>query len=568
MDNSIFNAPSEFGDYLFENITFQEFINERRLEAEQDVMFSGCTFNEPVILENITGREIIFHKCIFKKQFFLGGSNFHSISFWDCKFNDVNIFTNKSNNFSFRDVKAKTVEVNGEYINFQMVSSIIDELKLRDVNTIHTFKESEICFLTGNNIGTIRLNCSKSYSSILFKEGNYKSVHFEGEFYKHIYFKGDLEIQNLYFESSMFYSRIDLERGKFNWVSFYRCYFKGLTRIDDIFEVGENLESKIFLKNIMLHSCTFEKDFILNVSCELESFSYSNCHYHELLNFNNYDVSHPVLIRIDGVNQGSVVFERTFADISLTGINLGNLYLKDSTIETFYMNECQNNGIISFSKIRGGNFFVIQDSISGNINFINSNINEFREIVIVNSKIDEISFNEYPVKILSHSKFPQAGYGVEDKRENIKNLRSVYNQLKKIAKAKGEIDISNKFESLEYRQLLLSKKIGFDSILLSLNLLSNNNGRSWIQGVFFTLLIGFSFFLLYLNFTDARIYIDDDNLYKDYIIFLSSFPKLELKKYAVFNDEWNTQLILWLSRIFISYGIYQTIAAFRKYGKS
>jgi hypothetical protein len=112
--------------------------------------------------------------------------------------------------------------------------------------------------------------------------------------------------------------------------------------------------------------------------------------------------------------------------------------------------------------------------------------------------------------------------------------------------------------------LLLSKKLSFDSLLLFLNLISNNNGRSWFQGIIFTLGVGLLFFTLYLN--TLGISFAAGSCYQDYVLFITSFPKLQIESY--YNESWITQLVIWLGRIFISYGIYQTIASFRKYGKA
>tara|TARA_R110002051_G_scaffold300219_1_gene367552 strand:- start:10028 stop:10267 length:240 start_codon:yes stop_codon:yes gene_type:complete len=79
------------------------------------------------------------------------------------------------------------------------------------------------------------------------------------------------------------------------------------------------------------------------------------------------------------------------------------------------------------------------------------------------------------------------------------------------------------------------------------------------------MLISFLFYYLYLN--ELGIPFKSEENFKDYILFFTSFPKLQLEKYSDFNNEWNVSLIIWLSRIFISYGIYQIVASFRKYGK-
>lgn len=562
MEDTIFSSSSD-QDFKFENQTFDNMLIERKLDTERDVLFIKCTFKEFVAFENFTARAFDFMDCYFEKGLYIGNSSFHSLSFVSCHGRDIDIVTNSSDSLSLRTVKANIIEINGDYTELQIVSSIIKEIKLNNVNSSYSHRESKINFLADNKVEKIKLECSSNFSIISFKAGVYDSVFFEGDFKKRILFSGNFEIKNLYLDSAVFQNRIDFEYGIFEHVSFYRSLFKGLILINDV-NYLENKPRELIIKSLTFHSCNFEKDVTVHIR-KIQRFDTSNCTYHEILNVNNFAVQQIdlVMISLTGINKGTIIIEKTYADISLFGINLGNIFFKDLDVSTFYLSEFQNIGSLSFLNVKSGHFFVIQDSISGNLNFLNSDINVFREIIIANSNIDGANFNRYPAKILSFSKFPNTGYGIEKKYLRTHNLKNVYNQLKKTARLKGDVDSANRFESLEHRQLLLSKKISFDSILLFLNLLSNNNGRSWFQGIIFTLLIGLLFFTFYLK--TIGINFEMDNCYQDYILFMTSFPKLSLVNY--YNDSWETQLIIWLSRIFISYGIYQTIAAFRKYGK-
>ncbi len=319
-----------------------------------------------------------------------------------------------------------------------------------------------------------------------------------------------------------------------------------------------------------MHSCNFAKDVSVQTS-NIEHITLSNNNFNQLFNFNQCSdeidlETELVMISIGGTNRGNVVIERAYFDINIMGVNFGDIFLKNSIIYTFYLTELENKGSITLTNIKSGSFFTIQDSTVGNLNFTNTDINNFNEIVITNSNIEKVNFKKYPKKVLSYSTDPQVGYGIKEKSKRTANLKDIYNQLKQIAKRTGEVDISNKYQSLEHKQLLLSKRFGFDSILLSLNLISNNNGRSWFIGVLFTVFIAFLFFLLYLKILDISFSYTES--FKDYVLFISSFPKLQLEKYSELNSKWSVSLVIWLSRIFISYGIYQTIAAFRKYGKA
>lgn len=568
MSNSIFVESSEM-ILKFQGIVFEDFIHESNFETKKDILFYRCTFKNPIVLEKITSREITFFECIFEKEFYLQESNFHSISFFGCDSKqDINIISSTSDVLSFRGIKVNKIEINGIYHDLQIISTKAESLLINDVNNSHTYRESKIVFLVENEIKRIDFKCSHIFSEILFTGSDYEEIFFEGEFKKRIDFKGDITVQNLHFESSIFHSRIDIENGSYEYIYFYRSSFNGLVYINDL-EILEKGLRDINIKSLSLHSSNFQKDVVINLS-KIEMFNSSHCNYNEVLNLNNYfkntcESDDFVMVSIDGVNQGNIVIENIYADITLGGINFGNIYFRDIDISTIYLSDYQNIGVLSFSNIRTGNYLVIQNSTTGKMNFINSDINLFNEIIIADSNIDDANFYKYPKRVLAQSKNPKMGYGISKKSSRILNLKNVYNQLKRNAKSKGDIDIARKFESLEYKQLLLSKRIGFDSFILFLNFISNNNGNSWFRGVVFTLLTGLLFFILYLKTLNIDFYFDES--YKDYIIFMSSFPKLELKKHIISIDNWQTQLVLWLSRIFISYGIYQTIAAFRKYGK-
>ncbi len=564
MNNTIFETAVN-GDYKFKGVTFDIFINERTLDTSGDILFDRCIFKEFVVLENFAARELSFFQCTFEKGLYVGKSNLHSISFFDCRTNDIDIVSNKADSLSFRALTCRRLEINGDYQSVQFVSSITEDVVVNDINNTHSYQEQTVSFLVDNIFKKLKIQSSISFSEIIFKGGKYGLVLFEGEFKKRISFTANMDIENLCFEASIFHNRVDFEEGVFDSISLSRSAFNGLVYFNDT-NYNTIAPRNLKVKDLSIYSCYFDKNVSIQLTA-IEFFSSSDCNYNEVLNlnnFNDYDTSTEkmVMIRLTDKNQGSIVIERVYCDITVAGINFGNISFKDSHIKSVCITDFQNLGFMSFSSVLSGEDFIITNSVTGKMNFLNTDINLFSKIVIANCDLDGANFKKYPEEILSFG----AGYGIEEKKLRNANLKDVYNQFKRIARNKGDVDTANKFESLEHKQLLLSKKFGFDSILLFLNYISNNNGRSWFQGVLFTLGIGLLFFTLYLRTLGIQFRFDD--CYQDYIKFISSFPKLELKEYGVLNEDWRTQLVLWLSRIFISYGIYQTIAAFRKYGKS
>lgn len=568
MNKSIFenieNSEIKFKGEIFSGTVF-----EKNIETEGDIIFEGCTFKENIGLENIKCREFSFSNCIFHNELIIANSKFAIGGFTNCKFfSKLNLSRNNcTSSFVIRRIEVNNLTVNGEYSTFQIVSSKISKLILKDLNSERTNKESKIEFLVENEINEIRIKSYLTLSDISFKGGIYKSIFFEGIFEENINFQKNIIISNLYFETSTFKKRIDFVDGKFEFVNFYRSQFHGLVLIND-YNYDNILHRNLTIEKLTIHSCIYEKDMSVHIE-KLKYLDLSNNNFKQIFNFNNNvkKISNKslIMLSIGGTNQGNIIIENSHLDIVMSDINFGNIIFKDLNILSLYITEFQNEGNITFTNIKSGIYFTIQDSITGKLNFLNFDINIFKEIVISNCTLTGINLNKYPKKIYSFSKNPKIGYGITKKSENNTNLTNIYNQLKHISRSKGNVEISNKYQSKEYKQLLFSNKLSFDSVLLLLNLISNNNGNSWIRGVIFTFFVSFLFFILYTNNIDIDIY--DCDLLKKYILFVSSFPKLELEEYSNQNQLWNIKLIIFLARIFIAYGIYQTISAFRKFGK-
>lgn len=117
-----------------------------------------------------------------------------------------------------------------------------------------------------------------------------------------------------------------------------------------------------------------------------------------------------------------------------------------------------------------------------------------------------------------------------------------------------------------------------DKSILFLNTVSNKNGLSWLRGITFTLVCAMIFFWI-INFfgiedDQSHFFIWDfktfqfegiGEIWKRFLnmFYLTSFKdKFEGIKLNAFGET-----IFFLSKIFISYGIYQTIVAFRKFSK-
>ncbi|TLX78422.1 hypothetical protein E9993_01705 [Labilibacter sediminis] len=148
------------------------------------------------------------------------------------------------------------------------------------------------------------------------------------------------------------------------------------------------------------------------------------------------------------------------------------------------------------------------------------------------------------------------------------NKRETFRLLKNYSTVQN-----NKIQSLDFHQLEMksfSEEIAFFRtlkwhgnkwIINSFNKYSNYYGSSWFQGTLFTLFCGVLFFSLGLS----QITPTNDFSYSYFFKFLNPTHSPDLMD--EFNPTFSYYIWDYLGRIFIGYGIYQTIAAFRGYTK-
>lgn len=113
--------------------------------------------------------------------------------------------------------------------------------------------------------------------------------------------------------------------------------------------------------------------------------------------------------------------------------------------------------------------------------------------------------------------------------------------------------------------------------MLMLNRISTNHGLNWGKGLLFTICIALVFYSLYIVILPSRPFklgwtswnsflIATDATFEYFLRFFNITHELDfMSKYSPNSISY---LIDFLGKIFIGYGIYQTIQAFRKYGKA
>ena len=151
-------------------------------------------------------------------------------------------------------------------------------------------------------------------------------------------------------------------------------------------------------------------------------------------------------------------------------------------------------------------------------------------------------------------------------------IRTIKGQL---LKSESKIDYL-KYNALEQRKHFQKLKIkDSDFYILMFNSKSNDFGRNWFKGVKFTFKVSVFFFLMMIlvnSFVSSKypLKFNLNDSFADISTILSEYLKFTFSLgfgSEEFQSNGYLYLIFIIAKIFIGYGIYQTITAFRKYGK-
>lgn len=159
---------------------------------------------------------------------------------------------------------------------------------------------------------------------------------------------------------------------------------------------------------------------------------------------------------------------------------------------------------------------------------------------------------------------------------DIGTIRIIKNQL---SKTENKIDYLQ-YNALEQELLLEDNTTQLsERILLRLNKKSNYFGNNWLKGVWFTLRMSIYGFVLLLitnkflsnsgynyliSFNSKLPNANFQEILREWLKFTFSF---DLRSYKNYESHGVLLFIFFFFKIFIGYGVYQTIAAFRKHSK-
>ncbi|MFC4097665.1 hypothetical protein [Euzebyella saccharophila] len=274
--------------------------------------------------------------------------------------------------------------------------------------------------------------------------------------------------------------------------------------------------------------------------------------------------------------------EASFDNMQLSG-NLGENSFQDNTFGNVYFNNTNfgKHAFFNGSIFNGLTLFVGCRNLETETDFssitFNSDVyfdkSNFKDLTIKNTVFKQkSSFEDTTFESVSFSQviFQSQAFFQNIKIKQIKlcsrkTIRAIKAQLQK---TDNRIDY-NRFKAYEldaYRRELKPNQWK-EKFILWLNSISSNHGLDWTKSVAFTLGVALLFYLIYF-YSEHYLY-DLDFTINSINRFVVGYLKYLIPSYkSPFEhgfSKWFQLLIYMVGKIFIAYGIYQTIVSFRKY---
>lgn len=400
--------------------------------------------------------------------------------------------------------------------------------------------------------------------------------------------------ENLFFNNSKIHEQIRIEGGNFENFSFHPnsetdvLKINGLlTFINDLELISNNgikiIAEKTFIRKILCkgylnnNSRIDFNDIRNNLSVEFTNVKNDGKIY--LNNFLSFLV-YPLLLKDKNVNiiDKSIFKERSNEYLRFvekaqieTVTQLYNkfetpTFIKEIIIDKYFSEITYFGEEVSDDEL----FFEINNSSIGYLEFINFDVNQYKNISIESSDLSSIK--------LINSFVPTKKNRIKSIDKSYLNHYSIYNDLFVSAKNQNNIKDRNKYFQASQMYLLknLMKNWFKNSPSIISNLISklfSNYGQSWFKATIVTILLSTLFFGLYL--------LSFKNLQFDFSQIGWNFFKVNYLKYLPefinpthkidFIDNLKCQIGNWtrcfdfLGRIIVGIGIYETIKSFRKY---
>lgn len=322
------------------------------------------------------------------------------------------------------------------------------------------------------------------------------------------------------------------------------------------------------LKYIILENCIFNKGFQLS-STEIENSNFKNVIFNSMADFSNSAFHKSARFHQCKFNDQTKFKNTQFyglADFHNSEFNKPTIFLKTDFLSRTVFSASVFNSNVLFTYTLIKDHFILRGTtfkkgLDLSLSLISGTINLFGLIIPDYESIPDIEDPfEYEDAVCKEGLIPY-----RNKRETFRILKK---ELQNQGNAIDALGMAAK-EKTAYQQQLKSdrenkkgkwSRRAQNRFILFLGRISNSHGESWTRGVGFTLAIGLLFFIPMFFSTECWEFNKIIEYYFQFMLPTHSIDFLnELNPYP-----W-TYILDFTGRIFVAFGYYQTVVAFRKF---
>lgn len=324
------------------------------------------------------------------------------------------------------------------------------------------------------------------------------------------------------------------------------CRFQEKIKVVDIFEKKLTFKNNCIFNELNFDEATFTQNVRFYESVFTKKCSFNNTKFNDLIDFWNSTFQTPILFYKTDFLSTTVFSACTFQQNALFSYAL----FKEKTI--FRGTTFQKGLDISLALN------------SGEYNFFNITLNNFKSKKHLNEDEYGNMISNYTIPTINKKEtfriIKQHFESNGDDLEYVKYLRLEKKPIFEI--------VSQNLIKTHPKKFWNYFHYSFDLISLGLNKISNNNRNSYLLGICFTVTMGLFFFTLsvlsvpgyYFQLNPLKWSMDD--FWKNFLTFLN--PTHDVTLFDNFKPIGWTYFWQTWGRIFVGYGIYQTVQAFRK----
>ena len=597
--------------YKNETFVISQNINITNENINKEVLFLDCFFENEISFENcIFFENAYFINSIFNNSVCFTNSTFkNDVCFKKCTFIDNPFF-----NYSFENVifEGENIDFsNSDFYNVNFSKTIFGKSKKTHIS-FEGAKLSNTFFEKAKFKRKILFNKSKIKNGRITEIQNTKfneAIFFDQANFQDVIFLGSISFEKTQFKGDTFFLKAKFHQINNNINNEYK---NKLQENNDIKEKSEvNFKKCNFVGNIYFSEAFFETDVDFSGSL-FNTISFGNAIFDRNVRFHKTTFNNNIDFFNTSFNK-LVEFYRAhfykpiqfhFTDFLDRAIFSSTEF--DEEVQFLHCTVDSNSYIRFESATFKKSLDISRSNFNDKANFWNIELEEGDTFI--------------------SSKY-QNDFDEKAKTESTKNTPTIYKKIRetyRIIKS-NFYSQNNKIEALKFskREILVYEKevksLSTDKILLLANKFSNNYGTNWVKGLLFTMLSGFITYstILYIeekvNSTYSILLIcvlfvvimsKTENIKEiqqkvsfvffsclyvtilcfcntpfaiNWELFIEHYLKvlnvIDLKPFekeenSIFNLSGLSYLFLFIGRIFIGYGYYQTIQAFRKFGKS